>query len=224
MAAQEILIVDDDPRLREVVRYALSRAGFDVREAGDGQAALDAIAEKEPALVLLDVLMPELDGIEVCRRIRQTSRLPVVFLSSRGEELDRVLGLDLGGDDYVTKPFSPRELVSRIKAVLRRTHPMPRDEIEAGGVRMNISAHRVHVGAVEVTLTATEFKLLQVLLEHPGRVFSRGDLTRQAYGENHHVSGRTLDSHVRRIRQKLRDAGAEPVETVHGVGYRLIRG
>lgn len=225
MAAQEILVVDDDPHLREVVRYALSRAGFTVREAGDGRAALDAIAQSPPALIVLDVLMPELDGIEVCRQIRAHSSLPVVFLSSRGEELDRILGLDLGGDDYLTKPFSPRELVSRVKAVLRRSNPQSSEPIlEAAGVRMDTAAHRVHVGAQEIALTATEFRMLRVLLENPGRVLSREAITAGAYGENHHISGRTLDSHMRRIRQKLRAAGLSPIETVHGVGYRLLRG
>ena len=224
-APTEILIVDDDPRLREVVRYALAREGFTVREAGDGRAALEEIARAEPDLVVLDVLMPELDGIEVCRRIRATSQLPVVFLSSRGAELDRVLGLELGGDDYLAKPFSPRELVSRIKAVLRRTHRAdpPPEALEAGGLRMDPGQHRVWAGSEEISLTATEFRLLKVLMQRPEWVFSREELMQQAYAGNHFVSGRTLDSHMRRIRQKLREVELDPIETVHGVGYRLQR-
>ena len=223
----EILIVDDDPRLREVVRYALEREEFVVREAGNGKQALDAIAENPPDLVLLDVLMPELDGIEVCRQIRSHSNLPVVFLSSRGEELDRVLGLDLGGDDYITKPFSPRELVSRIKAVLRRTVPEVSAILEVAGLRLDVAKHQVwalHPTPTVLVFTATEFRLLHVLMQRPGCVYSRDDLMKRAYDGPHFVSGRTLDSHMRRIRQKLRDVGLSPIETVHGVGYRLQTG
>ena len=231
----EILIVDDDPRLREVVRYALSQAGFRVREAGDGRAALQAIDERLPDLVVLDVVMPELDGVEVCRRIRQTSSVPVVFLSSKGEEVDRVLGLELGGDDYLSKPFSPRELVSRIKAVLRRVRPRtappaapPVEDtgsaIRVGRVQMDIDRHRTIVDDEEINLTATEFRLLRVLLERPGVVFTRAKLVESAYPGNHYVSDRTLDSHIRRIRRKLRDVGLDPIETVHGVGFRYKEG
>ena len=227
----EILIVDDDPRLREVVRYALSQAGFRIREAGDGRAALRAIEEKLPDLVVLDVVMPELDGVEVCRRIRQHSSVPVVFLSSKGEEVDRVLGLELGGDDYLSKPFSPRELVSRIKAVLRRVRPRseplkappeptPSNAIRVGRVQMDVDRHRTTVGNEEINLTATEFRLLRVLLDRPGVVFTRTKLVESAYPGNHYVSDRTLDSHIRRIRRKLRDVGLDPIETVHGVGFR----
>ena len=147
----EILIVDDEPHLREVVRYALEREGHTVREASDGRVALAELARSEPDLMVLDVLMPELDGIEVCRRVRQSSRLPIVFLSSRGEELDRVLGLELGGDDYVTKPFSPRELVSRVKAVLRRTQPaapIGDQVVRHGPIAIVPEEHRVTVGDV----------------------------------------------------------------------------
>ena len=229
----EILIVDDDPRLREVVRYALSQAGFRVRQAGDGRAALAEIDRALPDLVVLDVVMPEMDGVEVCRRIRRSSALPVVFLSSKGEEVDRVLGLELGGDDYLSKPFSPRELVSRIKAVLRRTRlhasaapavqvAQEADEssISVGTVRMDPERHRTWVGDEEISLTATEFRLLKVLLERPGMVYTRAKLVECAYPGNHFVSDRTLDSHIRRIRRKLRDVGLDPIETVHGVGFR----
>lgn len=231
----EILIVDDDPRLREVVRYALSQAGFRVREAGDGRSALAEIDRALPDLVVLDVVMPEMDGVEVCRRIRRSSSLPVVFLSSKGEEVDRVLGLELGGDDYLSKPFSPRELVSRIKAVLRRVRPRGPDAaksqveeaespneatIRVGTVRMDPDRHRIWAGDEEISLTATEFRLLKVLLERPGVVFTRAKLVECAYPGNHYVSDRTLDSHIRRIRRKLRDVGLDPIETVHGVGFR----
>lgn len=227
MVGADILIVDDDDNLREVVRYALDRAGFSVREAGDGRAAMREFTNRAPDLLVLDVLMPEMDGIEVCRAIRRTSQVPIVFLSSRDEEVDRVLGLELGGDDYITKPFSPRELVSRVKAVLRRTLPATgRNEddetvLSAGSIRMNPERHRVWVEEDEVRLTVTEFRLLQVLLRRPGRVYTRDELVDRAYPGNHHVSDRTLDSHVRRIRQKFREHEMDPVETVHGLGYRL---
>lgn len=248
MSAERILVVDDDPRLREVVRYALSRAGFDVVEAGDGRAALQAVAARAPDLVVLDVLMPELDGLDVCRELRRQGSLPIVFLSSRGEEMDRVLGLELGGDDYLTKPFSPRELVSRVRAVLRRTRPAAppvgatggpaaveaeeEDEpvLVEGRIRLDPVEHRVTAAGQEVDLTATEFRILQVLLRRPGRVFTREELVDRSYPGRHFVSDRTLDSHMRRIRQKFREAAEavgdpghthDPIETVHGVGYRM---
>ncbi len=223
-----ILVVDDDESLREVVRYALDRAGFAVREAADGQQALASVRSNPPDLVVLDVLMPEMDGLEVCRELRRDSQVPIVFLSSRDEELDRILGLELGGDDYLTKPFSPRELVSRVKAVLRRSRgPEAKDEdvLRSGRIRMNSDRHRVFIdeggGSSEITLTVTEFRLLRVLLRRPGRVYTRDELVERAYPGNHHVSDRTLDSHVRRIRAKFREFGMDPVETVHGLGYRL---
>ncbi|MFZ5480867.1 MAG: response regulator transcription factor [Myxococcota bacterium] len=219
-----ILVVDDDPHLREVVRYALARQGYAVSEAADGVAALRAQAASPADLVVLDIVMPEMDGIETCRQLRAKSRVPIVFLSSRDEELDRVLGLELGADDYVTKPFSTRELVARVKAVLRRATPDPAPAspvLSAGTVRLDLEAHRAYVGEAEIELTVTEFAILRVLVQRPGRAFTRDDLVNHAYGEHHHISERTLDSHIRRIRQKLRDEGIDPVETVHGLGYRL---
>lgn len=220
-----ILLVDDDAHLREVVRYALDRAGHEVREASDGVAAVEAFLAAEPDLVVLDVMMPELDGLEVCRRIRLTSSVPVLFLSSRGEEVDKILGLELGGDDYMTKPFSPRELVTRVKVLLRRTKPAePPSEgvgVGAAGVRLDSEQWRCWVGESEVELTVTEFRLLEVLIRRPGRVFPRAELVELAYPGPHHVSDRTVDSHVRRIRRKLRDHGIDPIETVHGLGFRL---
>lgn len=217
-----ILLADDDPSLREVARYALHQAGFEVIEASDGRMALDRATRDPVDLVILDVLMPELDGIEVCRAIRRTSQVPIVFLSSRGEEVDKVLGLEMGGDDYVAKPFSPRELVSRVRAVLRRTRPAPEQTVlEAAGVRLDTEAFRAWAGAVEIQLTVTEFRLLEVLVRRPGRVFTRQELVSRAYEGPHHVSDRTLDSHIRRVRQKLREGGLDPIETVHGLGFRL---
>ena len=228
----EILVVDDDGHIREVVRFALAQAGHNVREAADGRAALQAIAQHIPDLVVLDILMPELDGIATCREIRRHSRLPIIFLSSRDEELDRVLGLELGGDDYVSKPFSPRELVARVAAVLRRIAPAPEslppsaaagpgEVLRCGELQLDLTRHRCQLGSQQLVLTVTEFDLLKVLIGAPGRVFQRGQLIEQAYGSDHHVTERTVDSHVRRLRKKLADAGADPIETVYGVGYRL---
>lgn len=239
MSAEHVLVVDDDAHLREVVRYALSRAGFRVSEAGDGRSALAAVDREMPDLIVLDVLMPELDGLDVCREVRKRSAVPIVFLSSRGEEMDRVLGLELGGDDYVAKPFSPRELVSRVRAVLRRTKAPPPSEDAAEDEEPALSEGRIHLDPVEhritaadqpVELTATEFRILQVLLKRPGRVYTREEIVDRAYPGRHFVSDRTLDSHVRRIRQKFREAADaagvgghthDPIETVHGVGYRM---
>ncbi|MCB9677435.1 MAG: response regulator transcription factor [Alphaproteobacteria bacterium] len=220
----DILLVDDDPHLREVVRYALAREGHTVREASDGLKALAAFEAAPPDMLVLDVLMPELDGLEVCRRIRKTSAVPILFLSSRGEEVDRVMGLDLGGDDYLTKPFSTRELVSRVRAVLRRVAPTAESAsgLEHGPVRIDPAGHRAFVGADELTLTVTEFRMLQAFVKHPGRAFARSALVGLAYDGPHHVSDRTVDSHIRNLRAKLRDAGADGlIETVHGIGFRM---
>ncbi len=229
-AMSNILVVDDDPHLREVVRYALARQGYEVREAANGAEALRMHAAQPADLVVLDIVMPELDGIDTCRELRKKSRVPIVFLSSRDEEFDRVLGLELGGDDYLTKPFSTRELVARIKAVLRRAAPEPSPDptaprtLQVGALRLDLEEHRAYGGDTEVVLTVTEFSILRVLLGRPGKVYTRDDLVEHAYGEHHHISERTLDSHVRRIRQKYRDIALDPIETVHGLGYRLRPG
>ncbi len=222
-ATSEILVVDDDAPLREVVRYALSREGFRVREAENGVRALEAVAQSAPDLIVLDVMMPELDGLGFCRQLRLTSRVPVIFLSSRDEEIDRVLGLELGGDDYLPKPFSPRELVSRVKAVLRRARPAPEPErvLVWGALRVDLEGFRATVGEEELTLTVTELRMLAALLRRPGRVYSRDDLVGLAYPGVHHVADRTVDSHIRGVRAKLREVGLDPIETVHGVGFRL---
>lgn len=217
-----VLVTDDDPHLREVVSYALTKAGFEVREAVDGRGAVAGHADVD--LVVLDILMPEMDGLEACRLIRATSRVPIIFLSSRDEEFDRVLGLELGADDYLTKPFSPRELVARARAVLRRAAPVepaPAAIVKHGRIRVDAEAHRVFVDDQPLEFTVTEFALLRVLISRPGKAWSRDDLTDHAYGENYHLSDRTLDSHIRRIRAHFRPHGLDPIETVHGLGYRL---
>jgi two-component system OmpR family response regulator len=218
-----ILVVDDDGHIRQVVRYALERAGHEVREAKDGAEALRSFRERAPDLMVLDVLLPEEDGLEVCRQVRKVSPLPIVFLSSRDEELDRVLGLELGGDDYVTKPFSPRELVARVSAVLRRTSPSPMAEkvLKHAGIELDLARHRAEYMGRDVTLTVVEFALLAALVESPGRVFERSRLAHAVHGDGHYITERTVDSHVRRVRKKLVELGPDPIETVYGVGYRL---
>lgn len=221
-----VLVVDDEARIREVVQYALEREGFRVTSVGDGRTAVETAESARFDLVVLDVMLPELDGLSVCRRIRSHSRTPILFLSARGDELDRVLGLELGGDDYLTKPFSPRELVARVRAILRRAEPLPDDTgatstLRHGEIEIDLDRHEVRVTGVAVHLTRTELGVLAALLERPGIVLSRGQLMKRAYPYDNLVTDRTIDTHIRRIRAKLREAGAEdPIATVHGVGYK----
>ncbi len=222
-----VLIVDDDPAIRDVVRIALCRGGFETVEAADGAAALRQFAATAPDLVVLDVTLPEMDGTDVCRALRRQSRVPILFLSSRDDEVDRVVGLEIGGDDYVTKPFSPRELVARVRAILRRLEPpgavvasLP-DALAHGRLRLDLGSLRVTWDDKEVTLSATELGVVRTLLARPGRVFSRDELMDRAYATERVVSDRTIDSHVRRVRARFAELGATPIETLPGFGYRL---
>jgi two-component system OmpR family response regulator len=225
-----ILIVDDDPHIREVLRVALSKAGMTVTEAADGRAALVRSTEDRPDLIVLDVGMPEFDGLEVCRRIRRTSQVPILFLSARDEEIDRILGLEIGGDDYVTKPFSPRELVARVNVILRRVtngggdRSAEPEELVHGRLRLDPQQHLARFGDTPLTLTALEFSILRTLMTRPTVVFNREQIMSAAYQLNIQVSDRTIDSHIRNIRAKLAAAHCEDaIETVHGVGFRLGR-
>ena len=228
-ARNTILIVDDDPHIREVVRFALSKAGLTVIEASDGAEALRRFADASPDLIVLDILMPEMDGTDVCRQIRALSSIPIIFLSSRDDEIDRIVGLELGGDDYMIKPFSPRELVARVRAVLRRTKAAQRASsaaqeartTEHGQLKLDLDRFQAFWGDSEVVLTVTEFGLLRTLMGYPGKVFSRDELMDGAYSYDNIVTDRTIDSHVRRLRRKFAAVGGEPIETVHGVGYKL---
>lgn len=223
----KILLVDDDPHIRDMVRFALAREGFSVVEAENGVEALRRAEDERPDLVILDIMMPEMDGTEVCRRLRRDSRVPIVFVSSRDDEIDRIIGLELGGDDYVGKPFSPRELVARVKAVLRRTEavsvppPITPAELRHGRLRLDLDGFRAFWDEAEVVLTVTEFSMLRTLAERPGKAFTRDGLMDGAYALEHYVSDRTIDSHVRRVRAKFQAVGGAPVETVHGLGYKL---
>jgi two-component system OmpR family response regulator len=229
--ARTVLVVDDEQHIRDVVQYALEREGFGVALAEDGAAALDRHAQGGVDVVVLDVSMPGMDGLETCRRLRGRGRTPVLFLSARGDELDRVLGLELGGDDYLVKPFSPRELVARVRAVLRRAEPdsvdrgttdtATRRALRHGTIHVDLERHEVRAGTFDIALTATELGVLTALLERPGVVLSRAQLMQRAYAWDNHVTERTIDTHVKRIRAKFRDAaGIDPIATVHGVGYK----
>ncbi|AWB06573.1 two-component system response regulator CreB (plasmid) [Azospirillum humicireducens] len=221
----KILLIDDDPHIRDIVRFALKREGFAVIEAGDGVRGLALALGEAPDLILLDIGMPEMDGTEVCRRLRRESRVPIIFLSSRDDEIDRILGLELGGDDYVTKPFSPRELTARVKAVLRRMVPpepaVQEPVLRHNRLRLDPEGVRAFWDETEVALTATEFGLLRTLADRPGKVFSRDALMDGAYATERYVADRTVDSHIRRVRAKFQAVGGAPVETVHGLGYKL---
>ena len=224
--SKQILVVDDEARIREVLLYALKKEGFSVTAVADGPAALAAVDAGGVDLVVLDVMLPEIDGLEVCRRLRQKHRVPILFLSARGEEVDRIVGLELGGDDYLSKPFSPRELVARVRAVFRRveTPAAPQEAkpnlLAHGEIEIDTERHEVRYAGHVVSLTPTEFGVLGALLERPGVVLSRGQLMQRAYRYDNLITERTIDTHVRRIRAKFRAAGGDPIATVHGIGYK----
>lgn len=228
MINKKILVVDDDPHIREVISFALEKADMTVTLANDGKQALESFQKNSTDLIVLDINMPEMDGLECCREIRKTSEVPILFLSSRDDEIDRILGLEIGGDDYVTKPFSPRELVARINVILKRTSNQKSSKednlliLQHGKLKLDTEQHAIWWGETSVSLTATEFAMLAQLLKQPKRVFSRDVIMDGAYQYNIHVSDRTIDSHIRHIRQKFSEVGCESIiETQHGVGYKL---
>ncbi len=221
-----ILVVDDDPHIRDVICYAIENAGMTPVTAQDGAAALSRLEAGGVDLVILDIGMPEMDGLEVCRRIRRRDDTPILFLSARSDEVDRIVGLELGGDDYVTKPFSPRELVARVTAILNRTKRAPAQPqqhmLQHGALSLDIPRWQASFGGAPVPLTALEFAMVRMLAARPGVVFNRDQIMDAAYTDNIHVSDRTIDSHVRNIRAKFATAGcASVIETVHGVGFKL---
>jgi len=223
-----ILIVDDDPHIRQLLAFALGKAGFATREAEDGEAALAAIAQARPDLVVLDINLPRLNGLEVCRRVRAEGELPILFLSSRDDEIDRILGIELGADDYVVKPFSPREVTARVAAILRRTASRPTppaaegEKLVRGRLSLDAEAWRASWEGAEATLTVTEFGILKALAGAPSKVFSRDAIIDHLHGPGFAVTDRTIDSHVRNLRAKFaRLGGHDVVETRAGVGYRL---
>ncbi|HEX7740540.1 MAG TPA: response regulator transcription factor [Marmoricola sp.] len=232
MSASRVLIVEDEESYRDALSFLLGREGFDVLTAETGPDALTVFDESDPDLVLLDVMLPGIPGTEVCRQIRQRSNIPVIMVSARDEEVDKVVGLELGADDYVTKPYSPRELVARIRAVLRRGASAERDEdssdesdvIESGAIRMDVDRHEVSVGGEAIKLPLKEFELLEVLLRNSGRVLTRGQLIDLVWGSDYVGDTKTLDVHVKRLRAKIEPDPSTPAVllTVRGLGYKLV--
>ena len=229
MASGRVALVDDEEGIRQTVGLALRREGYDVAAYEDGQAAWDAFAaERLPDLVILDILMPRLDGLELCRRLRARSEsLPILFLTSKDEEFDRVLGLELGADDYLCKPFSVRELMARVKVLLRRRALAregtgPSKVLVAGQLTLDLDRFQAAWAGAPLPLTVTEFRMLHALARHPGHVKTRQQLVEEGYPEDTYVSERTVDTHVKRLRKKLQaaDPGADPIATVYGLGYR----
>jgi two-component system alkaline phosphatase synthesis response regulator PhoP len=222
---QRILVVDDEPAILELVSYNLNREGFEVVTVTDGQAAAQKALDEPFDLIVLDVMLPGISGLDVCRTIRQAKDVPIIMLTARKDEVDRVLGLELGADDYVTKPFSPRELVARVKAILRRSAKGrdPDDELRFPGLTINLERRTVTLDGNPVNLTFTEFELLTILARHPGRAFSRDELLVRVWGEDFYGDSRTVDVHVRHLREKLKEDPSSPrfIETVRGVGYRF---
>ncbi len=222
---KKILVVDDEPKIIQLTQDYLENAGFSVISAGDGERALAVIQVEKPDLVVLDLGLPGMDGLDVCRSIRKTSNLPIIMLTARDEETDKLVGLELGADDYITKPFSPKELVARVRSVLRRSELVQegREVIRAGDVTLDLPRMQVTVGGEEIELTATEFQLLQTLASQPGRIFTRSQLLNAVHGIAIESYERAIDAHIKNIRRKLEPVPHEPryIQTVYGVGYRF---
>ena len=222
-ATRRILVVDDEPSLQKMLTHALEREGFQVYAVGDGEAALEAVGSYEPHLIILDIMLPKLDGTEVVRRIRAYSDVPVIMLTAKDDEIDRVVGLELGADDYVTKPFAVRELVARVRAIMRRVAVpagQKQDELNYDSLRIHLPSRRVVLDGQEVDLTYTEFELLVTLASNPGRVFSRSTLLTRVWGDEFRDE-RTVDVHIRHLREKIERDPRNPefIHTARGVGY-----
>jgi len=223
-----ILLVDDEPAVQQPLSFALERDGHRVVQARDGQEALEQFAKEHVDLVVLDIMLPKLDGLEVCRRLRAASSVPIIMLTARDDELDKVLGLELGADDYITKPFSIREFRSRVRAQLRRASTLSADAretevLEANGLVVNVAKHSVELDGAPIQLTSFEFELLRFLASHPGRVYTRQALLHELHGGSDYREPRTIDVHVRHLREKLEPDPRTPefILTVRGVGYRF---
>jgi two-component system phosphate regulon response regulator PhoB len=225
LAKEKILAVDDDPDILKLLQYNLEKEGFSVITAANGQDALRLVRSQPPQAIILDLMLPEVDGLEVCRQIRRDealSRIPILMLTAKGEEVDRVVGFELGADDYITKPFSPRELVLRVKAILKRSSPReePAKRISLGDLLIDLDRHQVWIGGQEVQLTFIEFGLLSALVGRRGRVQTRDRLLADVWNYEPDIDSRTVDTHIRRLRSKLGKWG-EAIETVRGLGYRF---
>jgi len=224
-SGRKVLVVDDEESVRELIELYLTKEGFDVIAAKDGKEALRLNGEHHPDLIVLDLMLPGLDGWEVCKQIRSASRVPIIMLTARAEEVDRVVGLELGADDYVVKPFSPREMVARVKAVLRRgsAGPEGQETLTFPGLRIDRTQHRLEVDGEDVHLTPTEFRLLWCLASQPGRVFSRAELLDKIWGYDSESDARTVDVHIKRLRQKTKavEKRSFAITTVWGLGYKF---
>jgi DNA-binding response OmpR family regulator len=224
--AQTILVVDDEARIVKLVRDYLERAGFEVISAHDGETALTLARVEQPDLIVLDLMLPGVDGLDVCRRLRQQSGVPIIMLTARVEEADRIVGLELGADDYVTKPFSPGELVARVRATLRRATGQvgPPTILRAGDVELDTASLTATVGDQPVDLTPTEFQLLATLVRQPGRIFSREQLLEAVHGVAFDGYDRSVDSHIKNLRRKIESSPRQPryIQTVYGMGYRFV--
>jgi two-component system, OmpR family, response regulator RegX3 len=223
---RRILLVEDEKSIRSAVAAYLEREGYWVTPAEDGQVALDEFAKHKFDVIVLDLMLPKVPGEQVCREIRNVSDVPIIMLTAKGEEEDRIAGLELGADDYLVKPFSPRELVARVRALLRRAHvdsEPQRDRLVFGDLEVDVTGHKAFLHGNELELTASEFKLLTTLARYPGRVYSRMELVEKVLGYDFEGYERTIDSHVKNLRAKLEDDPREPtfIYTVHGVGYRF---
>jgi len=224
---QRILVVDDEPHIVELVRYNLLQEGYDVIAAGDGETALGRARAERPDLIVLDLMLPGTDGLEVCRQLRRETAIPIIMLTAKGGELERVVGLELGADDYVTKPFSPRELVARVRAVLRRrvreVSPPTQEPLHIRSLRLDPVTREATLADRPVDLTAREFDILRLLMRHPNRVFTRDFLLEHLWGHDFYGGTRTVDMHVSRLREKIEDDPVHPtyIMTVRGVGYKL---
>ena len=224
MAGERILVVDDEANIVELVRLYLEREGFRVEAAGDGETALKRVEAEEPGLIILDLMLPEVDGLEVCRRIRARSDVPIMMLTARDEDVDKIVGLELGADDYLTKPFNPRELVARAKAILRRTSRAPKAEgrpLAIADVIIDPARREAEVAGVPVKLRAKEFDLLLAFAEHQGIVLTRDQLLNLVWGYDFYGETRTVDVHVAHLRRRLERSSVR-IETVTGVGYKLV--
>ncbi len=221
---QRILVVDDEVPIQELIKFNLEQAGFEVKVAGDGNEALERFESDKPDLVVLDLMLPGKDGWDVCKAIRRNSNTPIIMLTAKETELERVLGLELGADDYITKPFSPLELVARIKAVLRRAagqETQQEEEFLVGNISMRVETREVKVKGESVDLTRKEFDLLHVFLMNVGKVLTREYLLQKVWGYEYEGETRTVDVHIRHLRRKLGPEGEDRIETIHGVGYKL---
>ena len=226
MTKETILVVDDEEAIIDLTRLYLENEGFAVESAKDGLEALEKVENSQPILMVLDLMLPRLDGWEVCRRVRATSNLPIIMLTARDDDIDKIVGLELGADDYMTKPFNPRELVARVKAVLRRgyypTAPKPDQEIlTLGELTVDTASREVHIAGKRVDLRTKEFDLLQILVQHVGKVLSRDQLLDLAWGFDFYGETRTVDVHIAHLRRKLGEAAVN-IETVWGIGYKFI--